>query len=278
MEVVSQCALCLKTARLQDSHFIPKAAYKLVRGNGQNPHPLVLQTDTAMQTAAQTRAHLLCYDCEQRFHKNGENTFFKYCYRGDGTFKLLERIQTGIPVLDQHNYSVYNVPLSNNADIEAVGYFAASIFWKSAVCVWKDAGMSIPSISLGRQYQEEFRKYLLGEFPFPTNAALIVEVSDKRNRLISAFGTPQSTKLQTYYNHWIDIFGIHFNLLVGAHLPSQLRGMSILNSGQKRVLLTKDKEGEMVENYRDLLDVAVKKRKSEVPNAPLVVKLFTDGS
>ena len=74
--VLGQCRLCLNEAELQNSHFIPQAAYKRVRGEGTNPNPIVVQDGKAIQTSAQTRAHLLCHDCEQRLSKNGEHTFF----------------------------------------------------------------------------------------------------------------------------------------------------------------------------------------------------------
>jgi hypothetical protein len=57
--MVGECRLCRKRSELRDSHFIPQAAYKRVRGEGKNPHPLVVQTDKAFQTADQIRAHLL---------------------------------------------------------------------------------------------------------------------------------------------------------------------------------------------------------------------------
>lgn len=56
---MGKCRLCLNDAELRDSHFIPQAAYKRVRGQGANPHPVVVHGRKVIQTAAQTRAHLL---------------------------------------------------------------------------------------------------------------------------------------------------------------------------------------------------------------------------
>ena len=70
------CRLCQNDAELRDSHFIPQAAYKRVRGQGVNPHPIVIHGRKVIQTAAQTRAHLLCNACEQLFPTQGEDTFF----------------------------------------------------------------------------------------------------------------------------------------------------------------------------------------------------------
>jgi hypothetical protein len=253
--VVGHCRLCGNKRELRDSHFIPQAAYKLVRGNGKDLHPLVVQPDKVVQTSAQTRAHVLCHDCEQRLCKNGENAFFRYCYRGPGKFRLLYRLRSQNPLLEHEGFAVCAVPESERSVIEQIGYMGVSILWKSATHDWKDRDHTIPSISLGAAYQDQFRLFLLEAGPFPECAALIVEVSDENNRLISVVGTPATFKWPTHHHHWIDVCGLRFNLLVGARMPQRLRQLSIFTPGRKVVLVAKQQEATMASEYRELLTV-----------------------
>src|SRR5262245_59722113 len=131
-EATGQCRLCFKDGPLRDSHFIPQASYKLVRGKGRNQHPLVLQSNKALQTSDQTRAHLLCHDCEQRLCKYGEDAFFRNCYRGPGKSRLLDVLRRSRPLLEDDRFAVHAVPETENPAIEQMAYMGVSLFWKSA--------------------------------------------------------------------------------------------------------------------------------------------------
>ncbi len=250
--VIGRCRLCLKDARLQHSHFIPQAAYKLVRGEGKNPHPLVLQTDKAIQTSAQMRAHVFCRDCEQRFHEYGEDTFFRYCHRDSESFKLLAMLRKTPPVLQSEAAAVYIISPTDDATVEEIGHFGAGLFWKSSVHAWNDGTGPSPPIPLG-PYQEQFRRFLLGEVPFPTDAALVIGVSDESNRLSRSFGTPGTMKKETNHVHWVHICGVRFNLMVGQRMPRQLRELCAFKPSRKIVLVSKNEESDMATLYRKLL-------------------------
>jgi hypothetical protein len=252
MATMGRCRLCRNEAELQDSHFIPQAAYRLVRGEGKNPHPLVVQSNKVMQTSVQMRAHMFCRDCEQRFHLGGEDTFFRYCHREFEGFKLLAMLKTTLPVLENANVAVYVVPSTDDVVVEQIGYFGISLFWKSSIHAWNDGTRPVASISLG-PYQERLRRFLLGEEPFPTDAALVVEASDENNRLIRAFGSPGTMKKQTNHVHWIHICGIRFNLMVGQRLPPELKRLCAFKPSPKIVLVSKNEESDMATLYRDLL-------------------------
>lgn len=260
MKVVGQCRLCLREAELRDSHFIPQAAYKRVRGEGKNPNPIVVQDGKAVQTSAQTRAHLLCHDCEQRLSKNGEHAFFLNCYRGPGKFRLLQVLKEQKPLLEDDRFAAYAVPESENSVIEQIGYMGLSLLWKSAAHAWKDRGSTIPSISLGSPYQEQIRRFLLKAGPFPEHAAMVVEVSDENNRLVAVIGTPASSKWPTHHVHWIDICGITFNLFVGPRMPQPIRELSVFRTGQKCVLVAKQQEAMLARTYREHLKTLAKGR------------------
>jgi len=259
MEVVGQCRLCLNQAHLRVSHFIPRAAYKLVRGTGKNPDPLVVQIDKVIQTSAQTRAHLLCNVCEQRLSRNGENAFFRNCYRGPGQFRLLQALRSQNPIFEDERFAVHAMPESEESVIEQIGYMGISVLWKSAAHAWKDRDETLPSITLGSPYREQMRKFLLGMASFPEQAALIVEVSDETNWLISIVGTPATSKWPTHYLHWIDVCGLRFNLVVGARMPRRLKELSVFRQGRKCVLLPKQQEATMASDYRQFLTVLAKR-------------------
>jgi hypothetical protein len=232
MKVVGHCRLCLNEAELLDSHFIPKAAYRLIRGDGKNPHPYVNDGRKAIQTASQWRANLLCDQCEQRFSKNGEDAFFRYCYHGTGKFKLLDVLREQNPMVENDRWAAYVVPEAENSLVRQIGYMGLSVFWRSAVHTWRDrGGGTIPSISLGSLYQEQLRQYLLDSAPFPAGCAMILEVSDENNRLISLIATPISRKFSTHYLHMIGLCGVQFNLVVGSRMPLSLRNLDLFREG-----------------------------------------------
>ena len=258
MKVEGQCRLCRYQAELRDSHFIPKAAYRLVRGVGKNPHPFVNDGRKSLQTASQWRANLLCDECEQRFSKKGEDAFFRYCYHGPGKFKLLQVLREQNPMVENERWAAYVVPESENFLIGQIGYMGLSVLWKSAAHTWKNrGGGTIPSISLGSLYQEQLRQYLLDRAPFPTGCAMILEISDENNRLIPLIATPISRKYSTHHLHMIDLCGVQFNLVVGSRMPSSLKNLDVFRQGQKRVLIAKQQEGIFVKTYRDHLKIMV---------------------
>lgn len=258
MAIFGRCRLCFEEAPLQDSHFIPQAAYRLVRGGGRNPHPIVVQTDNAVQTSVQMRKHLLCGECEQRLHRLGEDTFFRLCYRGPGKFRLLDALRANKPLLTDHKRDVYVIDDSLVTDFEQVGYFGTSLFWKSSVHAWNDGNRPVPSIPLG-VYEEQFRQFLVGIEPFPEDAALVIEVSDEANRLIQMVGTPGTLKHPTNYLHWIHLCGVRFNLFVGQRMPARLKNFCAFRRSPKIALVAKDQESEIVNLYRDLLVVLAQK-------------------
>jgi len=252
MPIFGQCRLCLKEGPLQDSHFIPKAAYRLVRGEGKNPHPLLAQANSAIRTSAQMRAHALCRDCEQRLHEGGEDTFFRYCYRDSEGFRLLEMLRRAPALLQSPKAAVYVVPSADEKTIEQIGYFGVSLFWKSSVQAWNDGTGPAASIPLG-PYEERFRRFLMQEGNFPAEAAIVIEVSDESNRLIRVVGTPFTMKKATNHVHCVHICGVRFNLMVGQRMPQALKQLCAFRRSPKIVLVSKNEESDMATLYRDLL-------------------------
>src|ERR1017187_6381686 len=70
----ARCRLCLQEASLQQSHLLPKSAYRYLRmvGGRGNPNPTFLSATRLVQTSQQVKDYLLCAKCEDRFNNQGE--------------------------------------------------------------------------------------------------------------------------------------------------------------------------------------------------------------
>lgn len=89
---LGQCKLCHATGELRDSHFIPKAAYKIIK-ESEGESPIVVNAEVSLQSDSQMKDYVLCAQCEERFNKNGESWVMKYCSRNAEGFNLKELIE-----------------------------------------------------------------------------------------------------------------------------------------------------------------------------------------
>lgn len=91
--IQSRCRLCLGVKPLQNSHLLPKALYRLLRTAGKkNPSPVWFNRNSAWTSSSQFADQLLCSDCEQLFHRNGEDWVLRQCNRGKGRFCLQDEV------------------------------------------------------------------------------------------------------------------------------------------------------------------------------------------
>jgi hypothetical protein len=170
---MEQCKLCLQSVpSLRDSHFLSAGIYRILRDdNEKNPNPWVLSRKAAVQSSRQMKAYLLCADCEQRFSKHGENWVLRNCLRKDGTFPLYSILSARTPDISSppNPTKIYYASGIPEINITALAYFAASIFWRGSIHPWNDDGSIL--VNLG-PFQEQFRKYLMGQGAFPKDASL----------------------------------------------------------------------------------------------------------
>lgn len=266
MKPVGECRLCLTVTELVDSHFISKSAFKRVRGVGDKPDPIIIQSDGVSQRSHQITDYVFCHECEQRFHRCGEDTFFRYCY-SERRFKLATILQALTPVTPEDDQSAfYALPTSEHQALQQIGFLGVSIFWKAAVHRWTDQGHVIPPVQL-EPYTEEFRLFLHGDAPFPEHAALTIEVSPPENRFVALFGTPTTMTLPTNQLHWIDICGIRFHLYVGEQMPVAIKQwFCVFNlQGQRVIRLAKQKEAEMERTYANYFAALTRWREDRTP-------------
>ena len=172
------CKLCLNNRDLRDSHLMPRALYRMARGSGvkgnQDPH--VLSAKGRKTSSHQIQDYVLCHECEERFNKNGENYVMRVVTKRTGQFPLLDML-TAIPTpLKGRNWTAYVAAQTPGIERAKIAYFALSIFWRASVHTWEQESGEKTRISLGKKYNEEIRRYLLGETPIPKNANLLVAV------------------------------------------------------------------------------------------------------
>lgn len=219
------CKLCRrKGVDLQKSHLFPAAIYRVMRGDPSNgnPNPYLITPNGVVQTSRQDWAHLLCFDCEQMFSKNGEHWLFNNGLKADGSFKLASILASKTPsVPDPKSTStkLYYAAGIPEINIAALTYFAVSMFWRASIYPWT-SDKRIP-VKLGT-YGEAFRQYLLGLASFPKSAALCVVVREK-SEIDRLTHEPISEKINTVYTHRFSMPGFHFQLFVGKNIPDVYR-------------------------------------------------------
>ena len=252
MRVIGQCKLCLREGvELRESHFISKSAYKLVEKLG-GVTPLIVRGDITVQKNDQMKAPLLCADCEDLFNKNGESWVLRYCNRPNTGFKLHDLVRTVQPEVDQPDLKMYATSSIAEIEGEKLTYFLLSVLWRGSVHSWKWGKDDQETPNLGSRYEEEFRKYLLGESDFPKNAAVHVYILANPD-LWSGFTVPFRQKLSDgLWRYTFNFLGISFRCFLGNVLNETMRKVCI-RSPHKYIFLGVDADRILVRDFRPTL-------------------------
>ncbi len=134
---IGVCSLCLRTRELRESHFLPKALYRLILAReNRSPHPVRLTSEGREQTAFQATHRLLCAECEIRFDQNGENWVMRHCYRGQGVFRLRAILAATDTLEANADFQLYSASSAPAVNVEQLAYFCTSVFWRAAVRGW----------------------------------------------------------------------------------------------------------------------------------------------
>jgi hypothetical protein len=217
----AKCRLCLNERQLQDSHLLPRAMYKIMRGDGPNPDPLVVTPGSTVVTSRQVKDYLLCLECEDRFSKNGERWVSANCFQADGSFPLRERLAASDVFFagGTEGLTVYVGSAIPGVSTEQITYFAMSVFWRAAVQIWRMLAREAIATELGA-YEDAVRRFLLDEASFPNEMALHVQVSARKGtQELAVF--PEMVRLaEGYYEHHFVALGMGFWLFVGKRLPA----------------------------------------------------------
>jgi hypothetical protein len=132
------CKLCLETKPLRKSHFIPAALYPRARKPSfasRNRRLVALDSKDK-----HIKDYVLCFDCEQRFDRNGESEVLSWVSPKSKTFRLGERLKVALP----RDYDPRDPDQSINrysgtdigADMDKFAYFAVSVIWRGAAHDW----------------------------------------------------------------------------------------------------------------------------------------------
>ena len=173
------CKLCLKEANLLQSHLLPAALY----GDKKKEYEVTTSAGT-IKTMIQMRHRLLCHECEQRFDRNGESHVLQaIAPKSRKRFPLHDRMRVAYARDNDQSVSRFFGP-DFDLDMEKFAYFAISVVWRVAATRWMmPDGNLTQEVDLGT-FQENMRRYLLGEVPLPSDMAVIVIVcSDRESRM-----------------------------------------------------------------------------------------------
>ena len=157
------------------------------------------------------------------------------CYRGGAKFLLRDSV-LGSQLLDDGQMGrLYSVKENAEVNTAQLAFFATSVVWRAAIHTWR-FGPRTERVFLG-PYQDQLRRYLLGQDQFPQQAAMWVWVSsyDKPSRAISF---PQSMRVWDCYTHGFDIPGVRFTMFVGKVLPEVVRRLCIIYGEEKIITVS----------------------------------------
>lgn len=210
------CKLCEQEGNLQDSHLVPRSAYKPLTAPGEpNPNPVLVRAGSAHQTSRQTKTYLLCSACEQLLSKKGERQILPLLARQDRSSPLHEVVRKLPVCIQQDNIRAYSAAENTEFPADALAHFAMGIFWKAAVHNWHCRDRD-PLIELG-PYEEPTRAYVRaqGEASFPSNMCLMVTVLPPP-KIPLLLGVPvRGLNGDGYRNFRFYVPGIQFVLSVG---------------------------------------------------------------
>ena len=100
------CALCQKEKPLQESHLLPRAAFKIVRNysNPKREQLIIVREGIAVQSSRQFTCQLLCRECENLLNVKGERIVMNECFRDGGCFPLRSLLENEVPAISaQHS-------------------------------------------------------------------------------------------------------------------------------------------------------------------------------
>lgn len=225
------CALCAKIDDLQNSHLIPKWAYRRVAQSDQarSQAPILIENENAVQTNKQTTKYLLCAECELRLSTR-EDYLARLTRLNNGRISLFDKLTR---MGDQYpNLAMLN----DDVDAEQISYFAASMLWR---CHVMTEGCQLGS------YEPKFRQYLLERASFPREAIMLVQLIEESSdfNLRNLASEPASIKVGHVWLHGFLLVGLVFRCFVGKALDQNLQKISLAGSNpNKYVSITKPEE------------------------------------
>ena len=246
---VGTCRLCLSEGALQDSHFLPTALFAELRTPGNtNPNPVLVTKRVSMSSSRQLKDYILCSSCEGLFNRLGESWVLAHMARSTG-FALQQILRKATPIARIEGFTLFSGAAIAAIDMDALVYFALSVFWRSAVHRWNYLDGKTDSIKLGK-HEEEIRQFLLGG-PFPKDIAVTVAVWPNENPLPVAL-VPFEGEAPGFELFGFTIPGIQFRLYLGP-LPAELHALCAHASRERLIVVSESLEEETLVTFFNLM-------------------------
>jgi hypothetical protein len=220
------CKLCKQDRELRESHYIPAAVYAELRNsNDRNPHPVLMTGEISLITSGQLTEVALCNECESRFNNNGERWVMANMSKRDSGFPLHAILNALRPQIAPGNVEQFATAGVQGINMDALVYFALSIFWRGSAITWHDRGRVYEGINLG-PFEDTIGNFLLGG-AFPRDVVALVTVWPRAVEVLSAAHTPRRIRIRnrdfTAYNFYIP--GLDFKVFLGNRIPDAFRRM-----------------------------------------------------
>jgi uncharacterized CHY-type Zn-finger protein len=244
-----KCRLCFEVHPLRNSHFLPRGMYKVMRDT-DDPKHVILRPGRTSRTTKQVRDYLLCDECEERFNSRGERWVLANGLQKCGEFPLQAMLKAAEPTVRGEQFLAFSGLTTPGVSADSLVYFAASVFWRSAVHDW---GVG-HRVNLG-VYEEQLRRYLLGLTGFPQHAALVVFVTDQI-KPIAAATTPSGGRVQdgSYFQYKFHLPGLQFFLVLGQRMHQSFAAVCAVRSRDRLVLLSPKVEDSLKEAALKLME------------------------
>ena len=230
------CALCGNQKEIVKSHLLAAGFYRLLQDkdteNGTVIEPAHFNENVGYLLSKQIKRPLLCMECELRF-KQREDRVIEDCFHANnGSFPLKERLANEIPVFTNADGIFYAGERLKGIDAGEYKYFALSVFWRGSAFDWSDQRMKDYKNALGIKYEEMFKQYLLGHAQYPSQAHLLVCVSN--NIKVGLMSLPSVAQDRRYYYHNFTVPGIKVYMMLGERIHP--KNEKIFKSNNSKIL------------------------------------------
>ncbi len=243
------CRLCLENAELQESHFIPRGLYPKRGGMEYRTR------ERAGLDETQLKQYLLCRSCERRFNDYGESyVLLKIAPKSRKSFPLHDTLCVACPRESGPGWSRfagYDVGL----DMAKFAYFTLSLVWRGAIAEWDMPGGDRTSKLMIGDFEEPFRRFLLGETPFPDNTWVLAFIqSDQTSR--DSFSVPPAASSFGFLSFTFLLRGMLLRACMGDGVPGDLQEFSCMSP--RDCVFHSDGEKDILEAIRPLAAMPVK--------------------
>jgi hypothetical protein len=251
------CKLCREDRQLRESHFLPAAVYAQLRENSQqNPNPVLMTSRISLTTSRQITGRVLCAECEERFSRLGETWVLANMARLEG-FPIQEALAATKPIAANENFAYYSTAGILAINMDALAYFALSMFWRASAHTWRNVSGLMEGIELG-PYEEAIRHFLLGD-RFPADTVILVSIWPTKDVLPAAY-TPRRGRAPGYHCCNFLIPGLEFKLLTGRAIPEVLRAACSYASADRFVFSAMSVIADTMESFTQLLSTSCPSR------------------